>query len=72
MRGACVDGNFECQANEVNSVKLPKSFVAINLSEKVPEAFSDRAGEGKSADAGHGETLPGDSDPVMPPGNLDG
>jgi hypothetical protein len=56
----------------VDSVKLPKSFVAINLSEKVPEAFSDRVGEGKSVDGEHGEALPEDSDPVMPHGNLDG
>ena len=35
-------------ANSVRSVKLPKSFVAINLSEKVPDAFGqgDKQGEG--------------------------
>lgn len=29
-------------ANAFRSVKLPKSFVAINLSEKVPDAFGAR------------------------------
>lgn len=33
-----------------SSVKLPKSFVAIDLSEKVPDAF-DRRGKGKEADS---------------------
>lgn len=32
-----------------HSVKLPKSFVAIDLSEKVPDAF-DRRANGKSKD----------------------
>ncbi len=39
------------------SVKLPKSFVAINLSEKVPDAFGERraTGNGKAQGKEEGE-----------------
>ena len=55
----------------VISVKLPKSFVAINLSEKVPDAFSDAGENSKSEDKGHGEALPDALQSITPPGNTD-
>lgn len=36
------------------SVKLPKSFVAINLSEKVPDAFGEAGKQSESAGSGSG------------------
>lgn len=56
----------------VLSVKLPKSFVAINLSEKVPEAFSDGATNSRSEDKANDEAFPSDEQSVTPPGNLEG
>jgi len=55
----------------VSSVKLPKSFVAINLSEKVPDAFSDGSENSKS-ETGNGGALPGVMESITPPGSLDG
>ena len=49
--------SFACGTDGANGyrVKLPKSFVAINLSEKVPDAFGERKavgeGEGKQEEA---------------------
>jgi len=37
--------------HHIRSVKLPKSFVAINLSEKVPDAFGRSNGKDKDVDA---------------------
>ncbi|CAI6340601.1 unnamed protein product [Periconia digitata] len=37
-----------------HTVKLPKSFVAINLSEKVPDAFGERRGNGNGNGSGNG------------------
>ena len=38
-----------------NSVKLPKSFVAVNLSEKLPDAFGERRSNGRKEREGEGE-----------------
>ena len=61
--------------NVVFSVKLPKSFVAINLSEKVPDAFSERRsnGNGNSNGGTNGKAKALDhSETMLPPPALDG
>lgn len=45
---------LEIQTDILPSVKLPKSFVAINLSEKVPDAFGEAGKQGESAGSGSG------------------
>lgn len=50
--------------NPTPSVKLPKSFVAINLSEKVPDAF-DEGANGKGEEEAEGEL-------ILPPHALEG
>lgn len=56
--------------NRYFSVKLPKSFVAINLSEKVPDAFDERRANGKGKEKeGVKATKEGtDTELVTPPG----
>jgi hypothetical protein len=53
-------------------VKLPKSFVAINLSEKVPDAFDERMGSSKSKETDNEEESLDSTQSIIPPGIIDG
>ncbi|PVI07339.1 hypothetical protein DM02DRAFT_714467 [Periconia macrospinosa] len=57
-----------------HTVKLPKSFVAINLSEKVPDAFGERRGNGKGKEPSSFEQQGNgmESSHLLPPPALDG
>jgi inositol hexakisphosphate/diphosphoinositol-pentakisphosphate kinase len=50
-----------------HTVKLPKSFLAVNLSEKVPQAFASDATEGDAAvDSGESKVVAVDASPIAP------
>jgi hypothetical protein len=59
------------QANLLSSVKLPKSFVAINLSEKVPDAFEEQQGSDKGRNMNDKES-PDGLQSIIPLDTLDG
>lgn len=50
--------------DQIRSVKLPKSFVAINLSEKVPDAFGRGNGKDKDVDTDNNKDV---EEAALPP-----
>jgi len=49
-----------------HTVKLPKSFLAVNLSEKVPQAFAQEGTEGDAAGEGKSEVMAVEASPIAP------
>jgi inositol hexakisphosphate/diphosphoinositol-pentakisphosphate kinase len=49
-----------------HTVKLPKSFLAVNLSEKVPQAFASEGTEGDAAGEGKSEVVAVEASPIAP------
>jgi inositol hexakisphosphate/diphosphoinositol-pentakisphosphate kinase len=49
-----------------HTVKLPKSFLAVNLSEKVPQAFASETKEGDAADEGDAKDVVVEASPIAP------
>jgi inositol hexakisphosphate/diphosphoinositol-pentakisphosphate kinase len=59
--------------HNIHSVKLPKSFVAINLSEKVPDAFGRGKGKEKEVESkSESEDNKDVEEAALPPPALDG
>lgn len=58
--------------DDMSRVKLPKSFVAINLSEKIPDEFTQRRTNGKGKEPVEAEQQGHDLESTLPPPALDG